>query len=268
MHLTASAFARAVHRTLLSIIELACGMRCAGCGRRGVRTPCLACVQLLDVLPTTAHAAWPDTGAARRLVRAAKFGHWRGGGSRLAAIAAPRVSGLDVDLVTWIPGERSRRARRGGHLPEALARAWARDLDVPCRGLLRRRPGPTQQGLDRQRRHDNVANAWRLAPNVDRHGLVGRRILLVDDIRTTGATLAAAGRVLEASGARVGTYALVERTLPNGRNVAGVATRTGTPAGNPASCEEFVLTTVGFPADSVGHERRKDAPRVRKPRPP
>jgi predicted amidophosphoribosyltransferase len=238
---------------LASLLDVACGARCVGCGARGVATPCVSCARELAALPTRRAAAFPDVGVARRLVRAAKFGHWRAGGRTLALHAVGRLPSRPVDLVTWVPAERSRRARRGGHLPEALARAWARELDVPCRGLLRRLPGPPQQGLNRAQRRMNVASVWRCAPGVDLHLLRGRRILLVDDVRTSGATLDAAGALLEACGSIVDRFAVVEH---------------GTPAEIPARCEEFPLTTVAFPADSVLHDRRKDAPRVRQPRPP
>ncbi len=255
-------------RALRRLVDAACGARCVGCARRGAGTPCRDCVRRLDAMPSTAHAAWPDADVARRLVRSAKFGHWRAGGRLLAALAAARVPYVGIDLVTWVPGEPSRRARRGGHLPEALARAWARALGVPCRGMLQRRRGPTQQGLDRAQRHANVAHVWRLAPEIDPAMLAGTRILLVDDVRTTGATLQAAARVLASAGSTVATFALVEHGPASGSWGAGVARGTGMDVENPASCEEFVLTTVAFPADSVLHERRKDAPRVRKARPP
>ncbi|MCW2920137.1 MAG: hypothetical protein JWL76_11 [Thermoleophilia bacterium] len=250
------------------LVDLACGARCAGCGGRGVPTPCASCRHALNALQSPAGAAWPDVGVARTLTHAAKFGHWRGGGRLLAVLACERTPDAAIDLVTWVPGEPSRRARRGGHLPESLARTWARERHVPCRRLLRRRRGPSQQGLDRAQRRRNVADAWTFASNVDVDSLAGCRILLVDDVRTTGATLAATARILERVGAVVETFALVERGAPNGSRPSGVGQRTGTTSGNPARCEEFVLTTVGFPADSVWHERRKDAPRVRKPRPP
>lgn len=259
---------RVIPALVRRLIDLACGSRCIGCTTRGKPTPCVDCSRALDALPTRRGAAFPDVGVARRLVRAAKFGHWRAGGRVLAAHAVARLPSGGYDLVTWIPGERSRRARRGGHLPEALARSWARQLDVPCRELLHRRRGPTQQGLDRVQRRRNVAHVWQLAHGTDARMLNGRRILLVDDIRTSGATLDAAGALLEACGSTVDRFAIVEHGAPNVHPAAGVSTIGGTTVEIPARCEEFPLTTVRFPADSVLHDRRKDVPRVREPRPP
>ncbi len=250
------------------LVDAICGARCSGCGTRGAPTPCADCARALRALPPRRGAAFPDIDVARRLVRAAKFGHWRSGGRVLATHAVTRLPPGPHDIVTWIPAERSRRARRGGHLPETLARSWARELGVPCQGLLRRRRGPTQQGLDRARRRANVAGVWRLAPGVDATSLHGRRILLVDDVRTSGATLDAAGALLEACGSTVERFAIVQHGVPNGSRRSGVSILCGTSAEIPAHCAEFPLTTVSFPADSVLHDRRKDVPGVREPRPP
>lgn len=250
------------------IVDAVCGARCAGCGARGVPTPCPCCTAALNALPRRIGAAFPDVGVARRLVRSAKFGHWRRGGRVLATHAVARLPRGPHGLVTWIPADRSRRARRGGHLPEQLARSWARQLGIPCQGVLRRRRGPTQQGLDRIQRRRNVAGVWRLAPGIDPRTLDGVSILLVDDVRTSGATLDLAGSVLEACGAIVDRFAIVEHGTPTGPRARGVSTLSEIAAEIPARCAEFPLTTVSFPADSVLHDRRKDVPGVREPRPP
>jgi predicted amidophosphoribosyltransferase len=195
------------------LVDLTCGARCVGCSRSGTASPCDACLDALHRTRAPASAAWPDSGVAARLVRAAKFGHWRGGGRALAAAARGRMPRAGIDLVTWVPGEPSRRARRGGHLPERLARAWARELGVPCVATLQRRRGPPQQGLDRDARRRNVAGAWRVAAPSTPARIAGLTVLLVDDLRTTGATLDAAAAVLEAAGSTVARFALVEREL-------------------------------------------------------
>lgn len=251
-----------------TLVDLVCGARCIGCGTRGVTTPCPQCARALELLSPRRGATYPDTGVARRLVRAAKFGHWRDGGRLLGLHACSRLPNVPLDLVTWVPAERSRRARRGGHLPEVLARTWADELGISCLGLLRRERGSTQQGLDRAERRRNVAGVWHLARGLDARHLQGRRILLVDDVRTSGATLDAAGSLLEAFGASVERLAVVEHGTPNGARRPGGPPRARAITEIPARCEEFLLTTVSIPADSVIHERRKDAPGVRKPRPP
>jgi predicted amidophosphoribosyltransferase len=143
-------------------------------------------------------AAYPDIGAAARLVRAGKHGHWRAAGRFFGPILAARVGSSEVEVVTWVPADRGRRRRRGGCLPERTARAVARELRVPALALLDRRArSRSQRGRDRTARFENAAGSY--IATGDRHH--GRHVLLVDDIRTTGATLAAASAAL-APGAR------------------------------------------------------------------
>jgi predicted amidophosphoribosyltransferase len=234
---------------LTSLVSYACGSRCAGCGRSGRPTPCRECRRTLERSPRTPDAWWLDDGVARRLVRAAKYGHWRGGGRTLARLGERRLRLVDHDLVTWIPADRTRRAVRGTHLPEQLAHELARASRSPSVALLERRAGSSrQQGLDRAARRRNAGRSWRLRADVGR--LDGLHILLVDDVRTTGATLDAAAAMLRARGARVSTHAVVARHSRD-RSPDGVLAGTGI----PAHSEEFLLTNRDPRADTVGHGR-------------
>ena len=163
------------------------------------------------------------------MVRAAKHGSWRAGGRVLARHAVQRGLPPPVDWVTWVPADRRRRAERGGHLPERFARAYARELGLEARGVLVRRPGgAAQRGMGRQERRRNVLDAYRLdgvlARDAARH--LGRRVLLVDDVRTTGATLDAAAGALGRAGLEVIVLAVVgvDRHLTlQGRAADGVS---------------------------------------------
>jgi predicted amidophosphoribosyltransferase len=95
------------------------------------------------------------------------------------------------DVVTWAPTSRERRRRRGFDPAELLARAVARRLRRRVVGLLDRLPGPPQTGLPADaRRHGPRFVARRATPGV---------VLVVDDVATTGATLAAAAGALHAA---------------------------------------------------------------------
>ncbi|HMB52471.1 MAG TPA: phosphoribosyltransferase family protein, partial [Thermoanaerobaculia bacterium] len=109
---------------------------------------------------------------------------------------------LDSHLVCAVPLHPWRRLRRGYNQAERLARPLAARLGLPyATALRRRRATPPQTALSRDDRRRNVAGAFAVA----RRGagrVAGRRVLLVDDVATTGATLDAAARALRAAGAR------------------------------------------------------------------
>ena len=135
---------------------------------------------------------------ARRALLEAKF---RGISAHLdplgdaAAGVVPRW--WRVDAVTPIPLHGGRRRRRGFNQSELIARRVARALGLPLRADLLRRARATgpQTALGRERRAANVAGAFAPA------GAPPAGVLLVDDVSTTGATLAAAARALLDGGA-------------------------------------------------------------------
>lgn len=103
------------------------------------------------------------------------------------------------DLVTFAPVSARRRRKRGYDQGELLARAVGRELGIPAERTLKKiRNNPAQSGIrDAARRRANVAGVYRLAGRDPR----GLRILLVDDVLTTGATLSECARVLQTAGA-------------------------------------------------------------------
>ena len=109
-------------------------------------------------------------------------------------------SGEKVDLVTWAPLSRQRKWKRGFDQGEKLARVVAAELGLPVRGMLRKvRNTQPQSGLeDSAARRANALGAYAPAPGAQGNGL---RILLVDDVVTSGATLSECARVLLGAGA-------------------------------------------------------------------
>jgi ComF family protein len=126
---------------------------------------------------------------------------WKERGRRdLAAVAASIVSESvprpDVDVITFVPGDRDRGLRRG-HTPAAgLAAGLSEEWGIPLHELLRRRPGiERQRDLPRAERRRNVAHAFTA------RGSVPRRICLIDDVYTTGSTVTACATALRRDGA-------------------------------------------------------------------
>jgi predicted amidophosphoribosyltransferase len=102
-----------------------------------------------------------------------------------------------ADVITYIPPDGDRSLRRGHHPAERLARelAWRWTME-PVSLLARTRAVSRQAGLSLAERRRNVRAAFRPAADV------ASRLVLVDDVYTTGATVAAGASALRAGGAR------------------------------------------------------------------
>lgn len=105
------------------------------------------------------------------------------------------------DILTWVPIAPLRRLRRGYDQVELLAAAVGEELGVkPVKTLRKIRNTPPQSGIpDPARRRANVLGAYR---PVDPENIRGKRILLLDDIITTGSTVSECARELLSAGAR------------------------------------------------------------------
>lgn len=114
------------------------------------------------------------------------------------------------DLITWIPVSRKRRRKRGYDQAMLLALRVAEKLNVPVERLLEKPvDNPAQSGLtDSAERRSNVQGVYR-AVNLEQ--IKGKRILLIDDVITTGATMDEAGRILLDAGAKEVTGAALAR---------------------------------------------------------
>ena len=174
---------------------------CPVCGRRGA-APCAGCAAQLKPAPdlpvppglTACVAVLSYEGVGRELVARLKYRNARSVVRPLAAAMAALVDGRGVDVVTWAPTSEAHRRQRGYDQARLLARAVAQRLNRPCRPLLTRQPGPPQTG---RARADRVTGPVFVARR-----RVDGRVLVVDDVVTTGGTVVASARALRDAGAR------------------------------------------------------------------
>ena len=105
----------------------------------------------------------------------------------------------NVDVLVPVPSGRGERRSRGYDVPLMLARALGRELGLPVMQALGKiRETPRQMALSGGERRKNLQNAFSARPDAP---LEGKRILLVDDVLTTGSTLNECAKALRAAGA-------------------------------------------------------------------
>lgn len=215
---------------------------CPLCGRTVADTPgaCPACAAGRGPKALSSiRAAATHEGAVRDGVLALKYRGQRRLADPLGAMlaAAVRASGELPDVVVPVPLHGHRRRERGYNQAELLARSCARRLGVPCetKVLVRRRATPPQVGLSSIERRSNVAGAFELASPAAAGRIAGKRVLVIDDVTTTGSTLdAAAAALLAGVPAALRGLALTRPTAaddsgdatwsPQGRARAGATT--------------------------------------------
>jgi len=158
------------------------------------------------------HAAYLYEGEARMLIRRLKFESVRAAAVPLAGEMAFLDAG-EEELIVPVPTDEARRKKRGFNQSTLLAEHMAKTLGMPVREALSRtqRRAP-QRGLNAEERKKNLEGCMLADESVR-----GKRILLIDDVYTTGATVREAARALRAAGAiGVGVICAARTTLGGG----------------------------------------------------
>jgi predicted amidophosphoribosyltransferase len=217
------------------IVDLILPRRCVNCGAQG-DVLCDACVCALRPLTSTrcahcgAPTAWPVeacrecsgrrlpfvsaraavayAGPARPFVRAWKEGGRRRAVALAAELVVAHVERPAADVITYIPPDPIRELQRGHHPAERLATELAARWQCETVPLLRRTRGVARQaGLGLVDRRRNVRNAFVAV------AATPERVVLVDDVYTTGATAGAAAGALRAAGSRAVEVVTFARTV-------------------------------------------------------
>ena len=149
-------------------------------------------------------AAYRGRGIVREVIHEFKYGrqmHLRHliAGWLHAALDDERLRDVSIHLIVPVPLHPARQRERGFNQASLLAESLSVETSIPSRLVLERiRYTTTQTALDRSEHMESLHNAFRLRKNADVRGL---RVLLIDDVLTTGSTLSECARILKCAGA-------------------------------------------------------------------
>lgn len=154
---------------------------------------------------------WYYSGNVKNSICRFKFSNARSYATAYAQRLALRLQQEDMpafDLLSWVPVSPQRKRARGYDQGELLAQALARELGCCCeQTLCKIRNTPPQSGITvAAKRRANVQGAYRV---MDPALIRGKRILLLDDVLTTGSTLSECAKTLMIGGAKEVTFATV-----------------------------------------------------------
>jgi len=189
----------------ISLYEI--GPACPRCALPASGPDSVICARCLRRPPpyASARAAFRYGGELAAALRRLKYGGRPDIARILAPLLAPALAlaAREADVAMPVPLHWRRLSRRGYNQAALLLAHASRGtgLDIDALSLRRRIATAPQSELPARHRKANVANAFAVVPR-RRERVVGRRVLLCDDVMTTGATLASAARSLRQAGAR------------------------------------------------------------------
>lgn len=161
-------------------------------------------------------ALWYYNGNVRQSLLRFKFRGKRNYAQVYGSLLALRIQQVwpeGIDLLTWVPVSDKRRKKRGYDQTQLLGEAVAAELEIPLiRTLTKIRDNPPQSSCpNHAARRANVTGVYQAS---DPHRFAGKRVLLLDDIITTGATAQECARVLVTANAKEVLCAAVAATPP------------------------------------------------------
>ncbi len=156
-------------------------------------------------------AMWYYKDAVRKSIHRFKFGNRRSYAdtyARLMAVILQDSLLEKADIITWVPVSFQRKFRRGYDQSALIVKALAKESGCACVPLLKKiRHTPPQSGIrTAEARRANVQGAYKA---IGKEALSGKRILLIDDVVTTGATASECAKTLMIAGAKEVYFAAV-----------------------------------------------------------
>lgn len=162
-------------------------------------------------------------GPARALVHRLKYGGWSGLAAPMAGLMRRSLDAVGPGVLVPVPTTASRKRLRGYNQAGLLAAELARQTARKARHDWLRRPSARSQiGLPAHKRWANLRGAFALT-EAGRSEVRGTRVVLVDDVLTTGSTATAAARALVDAGASWVGLVTFARAQPDHRAVSGRA---------------------------------------------
>ena len=207
------------------VLDLLFPKRCIFC-RRLTQAGAWVCPRCRDTVPLTGSAAtqqFPQLDSClsplyyEEPVRGSLLRYKFGGRSAYAEVYGEFLAkcidenGISCDSITWAPLSRRRLRQRGYDQARLLAEELARRTGLPCEPMLKKTRNNRAQSTmgDARKRRSNVRGVYAVLPGAE---IRGKRVLLVDDIVTTGATLSAcAGELKRAGAAKVYAVTVARR---------------------------------------------------------
>ncbi len=173
--------------------------RCAGC--KLLSENYKICNKCRTRLPLKSiYVAGNYEGINETLVKSLKFKFQRQAAESMSDIIAPLLTGISKEtIICPIPTAPSRVRQRGFDHALLISKNIAKKLSLPHQKLLSRHSNIRQLGASRKDRFDHMLNEFGIVKN---KRIEGFSVLLVDDVMTTGATLAAAAKTLKHAGAK------------------------------------------------------------------
>ncbi len=184
--------------------------QCARCGSFGVYSGTCRNCREWPAYYIGNIAVWPYQAAYKQVIKEFKFHNMPWLADVLAQVMLPCLP-KDYDLLVPVPLHPNRLQERGYNQSERLVRSLSRTSGIPWQNsLMRVRDTPHQTGLGRAERLQNLHNAFACSKDAD---VKGKKIILIDDVFTTGTTLYSCAKVLHQHGAKE----IVSCTLASGQ---------------------------------------------------